>query len=259
VVAAVAICCAVVWLMLLATQEKKAIEDTALGQWMVLRVGHFDLRNLLTYHFLHESWIHLILNVGILVYAGRMLELRWGSLKFSFFYMGAALAGGLSVYGLGYLLARSSEAALQGSISFGASGVALACLAAYTVVMDDRPVIAFFTERYLIWSGMILYGAFLVLLEHVEGPRGGSPLFLTPHLSGIAAGAALAAGILLFEKSSRRAGLQASLVSEQRLLEIHLRVDQILEKITRSGMNSLSQEEQSFLHDASRHFRSQRH
>src|SRR3989442_5949806 len=76
-----------VWLLFtLAVKPGQPIWDTPPASWMVLRVYHFDLRSLFTHHFLHLHWIHLTLNVMAILYAGRVLEVRWGSLRFSGFY-----------------------------------------------------------------------------------------------------------------------------------------------------------------------------
>ena len=241
----------VVWLVLIATQGAGPMWESPLGQWMALRTDHFDLRNLLTYHFLHENWLHLLIDMGAIFYAGRLLEVKWGSFRFSLFYLASVVGSGLIVYAVGVVAAPDPT---QACVSLGASGAALACLAASTLVVEDRPVLGFFTERYLVWSGMLLGAALMVLLEYHDRsafPR--TPLLLTPQLAGIALGAVLSMAIVKWDSATIAREERGR--RPERVLDIRRRVDQILEKISRDGMGSLSPEEHSFLRDASKVFR----
>jgi membrane associated rhomboid family serine protease len=220
---------------------------------MVLRAHHFDLRSLFTHHFLHQNWIHLTLNVVAVLYAGRVLEVRWGSLRFSGFYLAAAVAGGLTAYlvGLCNIYGQRPDAPPPPeAVSLGASSAALACLTAYTLSVDDRPCLGCLSERYLIWAGMIVGAAGLVFLQEVTGAN----VLLTPQLAGIATGAALHCALPWWAPSPWTAAGQRN-VPKDRDSEIRTRVDQLLEKISRDGIQSLSYEERTFLRDASKHFR----
>ncbi len=244
---------AVVWLVLIATQGAGPVWESPLGRWMALRTDRFDVRNLLTYHFLHENWLHLLIGLAAIVYSGRLLELRWGSLRFSLFYIGSVLGCGMIVYVVG--LVASQDPMRPGCVSLGAAGAALSCLTAYTLLAEDRPVFGFFTERYLIWSGMLLGAALMVILESIDrSAYPGTPLLLTPQLSGIALGAVLSLAFLKWDTLESSKGDRGHR-SQEKVLDIRRRVDQILEKISRYGMKSLSQEEHSFLRSASKVFR----
>ncbi len=249
--------CVVVWLIQLATtQEGSAIWENSLGQWMAMRTDSFDLRTFLTHHFLHENSIHLFANLACVLFAARILELRWGSVRFLAFYIAAALGCGSSVYLVEFLF-HTFVAPSEASISFGASGVALACLTAYTLTVEDRPILGFLTERYLIWSGILLGATFLVFLQHSARLANPQPAVLfTPQLSGIILGGAFGLGFLHWERrAQRRIRRETTGLQQKKVPDIRTRVDQLLDKIHRNGMESLSPEEQSFLREASKHFR----
>jgi membrane associated rhomboid family serine protease len=248
---------AVIWLVLLA-QDSKAIWESPLGR-MALRTDHFDLRSLLTYHLLHENWIHLLLGIGLVAHAGRHLELRWGTLRFIAFYLAAATACGLAVHGADFVLRSAADAEVRAaSVSFGSAGAAFACIAAYILIAEDRPVIGFFTERYLLWSAMLFGAAGLLVLENVWRRIDlRTDVLLWPQISGIAIGMVLAVPISRWarppaRKESRDPG------GRETIVQIRVRVDQILEKISRDGIASLSDEERRFLRSASKHFRNLR-
>jgi len=255
--AAISGACAVVWLVALAGQASQPFWKTPLGRWMALRSDRFDLQSFLTHHLLHQNWLHLLLNVAAIVYSGRVLEKRWGSFRFLVFYVAAALIGGLTAYlvGLCLLHSVSKPEGAPASVSFGASGAALACLAAYTLVREDRRL-GCLSERYLIWTGMVLGAVGLLFFDNTL--RDSNPRLLpllTPQIAGMAGGAGLTFAMEAWDRaggwgSARRRGAQK--IPD---LEVRTRVDTLLEKISKDGIQSLSPEEQSFLRAASKHFR----
>lgn len=251
--------CFVVWLVHLASQDNRPIWDTPLGRYMVLKSNQFDPRTILTHNFLHESFLHLIANMACIWLVARALEPRWGSLRFAGFILLAALACGLSAYPMDILFRALVDTSGE-SVTFGASGVALACLTAYVLSFEDRPLMGFLTERYLIWSGILAGATLLVYYQNSLPARLIDPnVRLTPHLSGIAIGIVLGLGFLRWERASRhflRGGPgRRTRARPGEELDLQARVDQLLEKISREGMESLSAEEKTFLLRASKHFR----
>lgn len=248
---------AAVWLVIAADPSGSPFWKTPLGLWMALRVRDFDLRSLLTYHLLHGNGLHLVLNLACLFYAGRRLEIRFGTLRFLSFYLASAILLGLGTYGIGLAFPPVEDPA--GPVSFGASGTALACAAASALVFEDRPVFGIFTERYLAWSGMFLGAALIVLLEESHrGAHPGSPALLTPQLLGIGGGIAGAFALLRWERSSLRAAdppEKGGRKARETIPDIRGRVDRLLEKISRGGWKGLTEEERDFLREASKHFR----
>jgi len=236
------VACLVVWLVTLGSQGP--ILDTVLGKGMVFRPGHFDLLTFLAHPFFHENWIHLVLNVAAIWYAGWALEERWGSWRFLCFYLSAAVLGGLAVYLVGLSRQQSGGAAPEG-VAYGASAVALACLTAYTLVVEDRPVLGYLSRRYLIWTAMILGCAALVYLR------------LTPQILGIAIGAGLYSIAPRWWNQAGGAKTKRHPLPREKVSNLRLQVDELLEKISRQGMQSLSRQEKSFLRNASKHFRNQ--
>jgi membrane associated rhomboid family serine protease len=240
--------CAIIWLFWESPQGR-----------MALHTDHFDLRSLLTYHLLHENWVHLLVGLGLVAHAGRHLELRWGTLRFGIFYLAAATACGLAVYGADLVLRSAADAEARSvAVSFGSAGAAFACIAAYILIAEDRPAIGFFTERYLLWSAMLLGAGLLLLLEGASRRVDlRTEVLLWPQISGIAIGMALAVPISRWARPAvRKEGRDPG--RRETIVQIRVRVDQILEKISRTGIASLSDEERRFLRSASKHFRNLR-
>jgi membrane associated rhomboid family serine protease len=235
--------CLVIWLVALGSQGP-IMRDTALGKWMVFRAGHFDLTSFLVHPFFHENWIHLLVNVAAIWFAGWTLEERWGSWRFLLFYLASGLLGGLAVYLVG-LSRQQSGAAIPEGYAYGASAVALACLTAYSVGVEDRPALGYLSRRYLIWTVMILGCAALVFLR------------LTPQTLGIAVGAGLYCAAPRWWNQSGGGRTKRQALPREKVSTLRLQVDQLLEKISRQGMQSLSRQEKSFLRNASKHFRNQ--
>ncbi|MGH9360660.1 MAG: rhomboid family intramembrane serine protease, partial [Thermoanaerobaculia bacterium] len=192
---------------------------------------------------------------------GGALERRWGSARFAAFYLGSALISGLTVYAtdLCWRGFAPADAPQPPPLTLGASGAALACLTAYTLLVEDRPALLFITRRHLIWMGMLLGAAGLLLLEERrKASDPAAPLSLLPQVAGIAVGAGLWLLMPGWDRfSRRRAELQQS-QREERAFHLRLQVDRLLEKISRGGWESLSREERSFLQNASKHFRNPR-
>jgi membrane associated rhomboid family serine protease len=255
----ISLACLMVWLVGLGSQAAQPMAETPLGHWMALRSDHFSLRSLLTYHFLHENWLHLFINVAAISYAGKALEKSWGSTRFSIFYLFSAVAAGLACYLVGlcgtYALSPEEAAPLP-SASLGASGAALACLTAYSLDRRDRQLLGWLSERYLIWAGMVVAAALLLFLQETDrAVHPGTPSLLLPQIAGIAAGAGLYSLLPWWSRWSSLWSRSRYGPQRERPLDIRIRVDEILEKISRDGMGSLSREERTFLQDASRHFR----
>ncbi len=256
--------CVALWLIARSGSRGVDLRQTRLWEWMTFDTAHPARPGLLIHPFLHEAWHHLLTVVTILATFGRILEERWGTLRFGLFYLGAALVGGISV--LLVDLCRSGTAAgtggvAGGAIALGGGASALACLAAYSVVVDDGVLMGWITRRQAIWAAIILGAVGLVALEEPSGDAGPSRLLLTPQLAGIAWGLVACLPRPLAGPQRGRASVanparRPELVRED-TVEIHHRVDEILSKISRSGMESLSREERSFLQSASKHFRNQ--
>lgn len=217
-----------------------------------------------TYMFVHASLGHLFFNMLGLFFFGPPLEERWGGPAFLKFYLIAGLGG------------AAGSLAFPHSPVVGASGAIFGVLVAFAMIWPDNPIYIwgiFPVKAKWLVTGYIV----LNLLSLSGGPSGVAYL---AHLGG-----ALAAFIYLKSPMAPRAwgGVPAprkqrtwdSLVKrrpkaeraapakkvipaardrdEARALDD---VDRILDKISNSGLSSLTEEERRRLDEASRRFRS---
>ena len=207
------------------------------------------LESVLVSHLVHHKGLHLVVNLLAVVLIGMILESRWGTARFLCFYLFCAW-GGTAVT---WLMARVFE--IEG-YSCGASSVALGCLVVYGFLFPQtRPASWIPPSKYLVWVTIFVGAGCLVLLPAL-GPQvdGADPYYLPQVSGGLFALAFLwllpiHQGWLTARRERRAA------VERQQVREIRQRVDQLLEKISTDGYESLSHDELSFLRDASKHFR----
>ncbi len=225
---------------------------------------------LLTYMFVHAGFLHLLFNMIGLFFFGPPLEEKWGSAAFWRFYFVAGFGGAILSF------------FLPGAVVVGASGAVYGVLLAYAMIWPDNliylwgilPIKAKWFMAALI--AISVFGAF---------GGGGSNIAHLAHLGGLIAA-------FLYLKSpwapdpygglgparsrdrswpklpwkrpdagavQQRAGSAAvpfarrEAAEERELLED---IDRILDKISQSGMDSLSDGERTRLEEVSRRYRS---
>jgi membrane associated rhomboid family serine protease len=228
---------------------------------------------LLTYMFVHGSFGHLFFNMLALWMFGMEMEHTWGSRRFLLFYLtcgvGAALANLLFAPLLG-----------QAAPTIGASGAVFGVLVAFGMLYPDRPIYLYFLlpirAKYFI--------AAYIGLEIFYGVTGTSQgIAHVAHLGGAAVGALF----ILAERNSfhfrqwlnrlggfavRRSQPERSpwRVEDREVHEAQFHdvgggwkhdeeheptqevVDAILDKISKGGYQSLSDEEKRILNEASK-------
>lgn len=131
----------------------------------------------ITHMFLHGGWVHVLVNVTMLMAFGAGLERHLGTLRFIILYLAAGLAGAvvhLAIY-------PAADAPL-----IGASG-AISGLFSASVMMLRRAgaMQGSFMPFILIWIGMTLFFGFFGV------PGTSADIGWTAHLGGFAAGFAL--------------------------------------------------------------------
>ena len=223
---------------------------------------------LITYQFAHEGILHLFFNLLALYFFGPPVEARLGGRRFVGFYLlrglgGAVLAGLLSqIIPLGYLV--------------GASAAVLGVAAAFAWYWPDAPVQVFpFPEPFAAkWLVVFAIGISLALawlssatgvshLAHLGG-IGTALLILKAadwrtsrhekHLRKSVSTEAVVSSAALVARSSdpaRRASAARGRSPDRAQAE----VDRVLEKISASGINSLTPAERKFLAEMSRRMR----
>ena len=235
--------------------------------WLALDWGSIksgQIWRLLTYSFCHSTQhlFHIAANMLGLVIIGRPIERLIGSREFLAFYLVAAVFGGVV-----YLLA---DFALGPGSVVGASGAVLAILVLFACHFPRQEVLLFFVMPIQVrW--VVLIVIVLDLLTAVSGRAsvdGGTAV--AAHLGGIIfaflywkAGIRLEPFFSKFSKNkSKSAGGKAkgkrkksNLTTDGRSkAEIDQQVDQLLQKISDEGFQSLTEKEKKFLEKASDKF-----
>jgi membrane associated rhomboid family serine protease len=218
---------------------------------------------LITYSFLHGGFWHLLINMLTLFFFGPPLEARWGGREFIKYYLLCALGGAA----LSFVFAGHSAVV-------GASAAVFGIMLAFALNWPDAPIYFFgiFPVKAK-WLVAIL--AAFTLFSAMSGARDGTAHFA--HLGGFVAGFIY---LKLFDSVSYRlrrlkktlprsrfsvipgsGDAPASVPAEPRRLrrreEERLldEVDRVLDKISESGLASLSAAERQVLDEASRRYR----
>jgi membrane associated rhomboid family serine protease len=204
------------------------------------------LYTLVTYMFLHGGFLHLLFNMFGLWMFGSALEFAWGSREFTRYYFICGIGGGIvqTLFSWG-----------SGIPIIGASAAIYGILLAYGMLWPEQEV--------------YLYGIFAVKMKYLVGflvvvslfmgfGSAGSPVAHFAHLGG------MLFGFLYLKLDWRRGsvarkvrGAQARWQMEQNARRIHREeaeaatVDEILDKISRYGIESLSSREKQILREAS--------
>ncbi|MEW6468939.1 MAG: rhomboid family intramembrane serine protease [Bacteroidota bacterium] len=239
---------------------------------MPLSVGRFVQQpwTLLTHFFLHADFFHIFWNMIMLFVFGRIFQEFTGNSKILSIYFYAALAGALLTF-VAYLFIPTLYKISHGSTMLGASaGIMGLVLAAATLVPDYMIGIIFIGAVRLKYVA-----AFVVLLDIISIPYFNNTGGHIAHLGGALFGFLFVTQMkrgrdwsksfnLVFGwirsllSGRRRARMKVAYTRKKSDAEynfskaqVQQKVDEILDKISRSGYESLSKEEKDFLFKAS--------
>ena len=250
-------------------------------EWLMLDVHAVfggQVWRLLTYAFLHdpESLWHIALNMWFLWLFGKDLEDLFGQKEFLAFYLAACVVGGV-----GFVLLHL--AGVPGERCLGASGAVTAVLVLCALHFPQRIILLFFILPVPIWFCVLIQlvpdtFTFIRALRHHE-MRGNTAV--TVHLAGAAFAYVyykrqwrlqnVAGGLRAWVRSWSQPRLRV--YREERLppprpvarpagpdfdAQMEARVDAVLEKVARSGQDSLTESERELLLRASEVYRKRR-
>jgi membrane associated rhomboid family serine protease len=232
-------------------------------------LGHgFQVWQLLTYMFMHGGMMHLLFNMFALWMFGMELENVWGSRKFLIYYMICGVGAGISNLLVAPLFGPAGP-------TVGASGAIYGVLIAFGMMFPDRPIFVYFLLPIRARYFVLLY----ILLEVYSGVTGTSDgIAHFAHLGGAAVGAAYLLidqrrnpfhGILSKAKerivpsqhaNSYSARYDDREVSDAKFYDVRdadesvsqAQIDEILDKISQSGYQSLTEKEKKLLFEASK-------
>ncbi len=203
------------------------------------------LWELLTYGLLHSpvDLMHLIGNLLVLYFFGTMLEEELGSRRFTITYVVSQVLGALVFLAAGWLGMPSGPA-------IGASGACFGVMMAAATLFPERRVTFILVPLSMRWLAIIIVSVtvFSALLQFKQGTSGTAHLI---HLGGLAYGyIAVRSGLI--RKDPVEAFEHHRAVKEvERARSDEARVDDLLAKISREGIGSLSRAERDFLKKAS--------
>lgn len=217
-------------------------------------IGELKLWQFISFQFMHGSVGHLLMNSIGLYFFGPVMERVWGGLRFLSFYLICGVGGALCFYLLatmGVLPEGSEQATLVGA-SGGIYGLAMAVavLAPHSIVHLLFPPITL-TMRQLALALVTIAVAVIVFHwgKNVGGEAG--------HLGGAFVGFVLAKYGAVFGFALRKKPREPRRDIEAKIrprtvvdLRAESEVDAILDKISREGFQSLSDEERDLLHRA---------
>jgi membrane associated rhomboid family serine protease len=244
----------------------KTLENYLIQYFALMPIGKGFLPwQLLTFQFMHGSFTHILFNMLYLWMFGTELENLWGSRKFLIYYLTCGIGAGLTQLFLSPIF--------EGSVgpTVGASGGIYGLLMAFAIFFPRRPIYLYF---FLPIPAMYLIG-FMILLELFSI----GDLSLTAHLAHIG-GAFIGVMYILIErkfnwsidgviesflyrrrmkyystKNSRFQDVEFYEIDEHKKSDEEINqevIDRILDKISKYGYQSLTEEEKRILFEASK-------
>lgn len=234
--------------------------------------GHFYPWQILTYMFLHGGFLHLFFNMLALWMFGLELEHLWGSRRFLIFYLLCGTGGALTNLLVAPLVGQAAP-------TVGASGAVFGVLLAFGMLFPDRPIYLYFLlpvrAKYFV-AFYIAWELFLGVTQTSDG------VAHFAHLGGAAVGFLfLARELHLFRPVKKQWGSPQRSPEPQRERHVwgadpgnvqdatfyDIRtgkpydeedritqevIDAILDKISKGGYQSLTDEEKRILNEASK-------
>lgn len=228
----------------------------------------FQIWQLFTYMFMHAGFTHLLFNMFALWMFGMELENTWGSKKFLMYYLLCGIGAGISNLIIGPLFGDAMP-------TVGASGAVYGILLAFGLLFPERPIFLYFfipiKAKYFVLIFMVIE-----IYAGISGTQDGIAHFA--HLGGAAVGFILLmidSGRIpffkwwddfkkIYEKPGRynsadstgRTGESKAkfydIASGKEIDQNQKIVDEILDKISREGYQSLTEEEKKILFEASK-------
>lgn len=249
------------------------IFDVLAGYLALWPLGtHFYPWQLVTYMFMHGGFWHIFFNMLALWMFGTELEHLWGSKQFAIYYLLCGVGGGLTHLLVAPLLGQAAP-------TVGASGAVFGVLIAFGMLFPDRPIYLYLLLPIKAKYFVLMYIG-LELYTGVMGTADGIAHFA--HLGGAAVGFAYLVAVMKINPfrhtwqrivgvprppgpPADRFGRQGDDIQEARFYDIRSgkpregtgevtqeEIDQILDKISTGGYQSLTEEEKRILNQASR-------
>lgn len=207
-----------------------------------------------SYMFIHEGIWHFAFNMIILFWTGQIFTEYLGAKKLLATYINGAFMGGI-LYVLTYNVFPAFHDQKEFSSLIGASAGILAILVAVATLIPDYKVFLFLfgavAIKYVAIASVLIY---LILIPsgnaggniaHLGGALYGF-IFIKQLRKGKDLGSWLYAIFALFDRKKRNQKLRV-VKDDDDQLTVQNRIDRILEKISHSGYDSLTESEKELL------------
>lgn len=230
---------------------------------------NFQIWQLITYQFMHGNFSHILFNMFGLWMFGAEIENIFGSKKFLIFYLLAGVSAGLLHLFLSPLLGSTP------AVTIGASGSVFGVLVAFALLFPDRYIFLYFLipvkAKYLI--GFLIVFEFLAInsvdsnvahLAHLGGALFGFLYLLFDKNFDIELKSVFRRGYFYKNRyqdyftpsSSRKRNddideIKFKDIEEEDIITQH-EIDEILDKISKSGYQNLTEREKRILFEASK-------
>jgi membrane associated rhomboid family serine protease len=223
--------------------------------WIITHLGlvpsavlHGHVYQIISSMFLHGGLLHVGLNMFVLWMFGRDLRGQWGDVRFLKYYAICGIGSGI----IATLVQPNSTIPI-----IGASGAIFGILLAFGITYPNRIVFLYFLFPIRAIYLVAMFAVFELLMS-ISGPSGG--ISNISHIGGMAIGFVYlkffwkrgGIGVLGRLRSLRERfrdkRTQRRNKREQALI---LRVDEILDKISREGLHTLTPQERKLLDEAS--------
>ncbi len=213
-----------------------------------LVLSKFMIWQFVSYLFIHAGLWHLVLNMLMLWMFGSVIENAWGSKKFLRYYfftgIGAGLCSVIFAYNSAYPVV-------------GASGAIFGMLVAFAIMFPESVILLFFIfpmkMRYaaMVLAGINLFGALsnpgsgVAYIAHLGGGIFGYIYFKNEVIKRVLSGFSI--------RNLQQVQKKKQEVKKQKeVIDINKRVDEILDKISSQGMDSLTVKERKILEQKSK-------
>jgi len=243
-----------------------------------LTLRHFQLWRLVTYQFLHGSFMHIFWNMFVLWMFGRVVEMQFGTRRFLWIYILSGIAGGVLEIGVNYLVSQrgGAYAGLDMTPIVGASAAVAGIVVAYAMLNPNSLIYIFFVLPVKAKWAAIGYAVITTwfALQAFFGPAATGPSVAhAAHLGGMAyaflwyrAGANVPTGLWSRMKralggggrsqrpdadASRHHPITGSSTYSKQDVADEQRLDDILRKLHDEGLDSLTDQERKFLRQMS--------
>jgi len=207
----------------------------------------YKLWQVITYLFLHGSWIHIIFNMFVLWMFGKDLEVDWGKNEFLIYYFVCGIGSGL----ITVLFNINSPVVIV-----GASGAIYGVLIAFGFAYPNQIVHLYGVFPLRVKYVVLGLGIFAFFASLSASP---SKVSHITHLSGMIIGIIYI--LLIFKRKNihlwyvkmRLKSIQGGQNNEkEKETHIKMQVDKILDKLNDQGWESLTTKEEEFLTHASK-------